>query len=245
MRWPTRILDEDAYPVGGFTSISTRGSMESLLQSQLAFMEPGAADRPDLFDIKYVRDELLYYSRDENQLLRRRRTFVLALAPDLIATRFKDADLPYQRGILLLALLVVVIRKLTEWLTTDALSFQVLFLKSDQHRNSTGPLENEMALLQTLLRKEILNGVVHIATVPEHELADQCGRRRRQSLCHCLTVAANAVACEAEETVVTQLEIAGPRPAVADPTMDLTVLESEDAIDSWGLATEHILRRWV
>src|SRR5262249_20230502 len=73
----TRILDEDTYPVGGFSSISTRGSIESLLHSQLAYMESG--ERPDLFDIKFVRDELLYYARDENQFFRRRRTFVFAL----------------------------------------------------------------------------------------------------------------------------------------------------------------------
>src|SRR5208283_2394504 len=74
---PTRVLDEDTYPVGGYSSVSTRGSIESLLHSQLAFMEKD--ERPDLFDIKYIRDELLYYSRDENQFLRRRRTFEFAL----------------------------------------------------------------------------------------------------------------------------------------------------------------------
>src|SRR5207249_190972 len=84
---PTRILDEDTYPVGGFSSLSTRGSVESLLHSQLAYMEPD--DRPDLFDIKYLRDELLYYARDENQCLRRRRTFVFALFPDLARARHK------------------------------------------------------------------------------------------------------------------------------------------------------------
>ena len=31
---PTRVLDEDTYPVGGFSSLSTRGSIESLLHSQ-------------------------------------------------------------------------------------------------------------------------------------------------------------------------------------------------------------------
>src|SRR5262245_36532818 len=36
---PTRVLDEDQYPVGGYTSISTRGTLESLLHSQLAYME--------------------------------------------------------------------------------------------------------------------------------------------------------------------------------------------------------------
>src|SRR5262249_46896104 len=39
---PTRILDEDTYPVGGFSSLSTRGSVESLLHSQLAYMEEQA-----------------------------------------------------------------------------------------------------------------------------------------------------------------------------------------------------------
>src|SRR6185295_13454635 len=101
---PTRVLDEDTYPVGGFSSLSTRGTIESLLHSQLAFMETD--ERPDLFDIKYLRDELLYYSRDENQFLRRRRTFVLALYPDLVRTRFKDAELPWQRCVLWLGLLV-------------------------------------------------------------------------------------------------------------------------------------------
>src|SRR5262249_8635385 len=71
---PTRVLDEDTYPVGGYASVATRGTIESLLHSQLAYMEK--EERPDLFDIKFLRDELLYYSRDENQFLRRRRTFV-------------------------------------------------------------------------------------------------------------------------------------------------------------------------
>ena len=81
---PTRVLDEDTYPVGGFTSLSTKGTVESLLQSQLAYMEREPELRPDLFDVKYVRDELYYYSRDENQFLRRRRTFVFCLVSLLV-----------------------------------------------------------------------------------------------------------------------------------------------------------------
>jgi vWA domain found in the FtsH ternary systems/N-terminal helical region fused to the FtsH ternary system vWA domain len=238
---PTRILDEDTYPVGGFTSLSTRGSVESLLHSQLAFMEPAGAERPDLFDIKFVREELLYYSRDENQFLRRRRTFVLALSPDLISTRFKDTELPYQRGVLLLALMTTVVHKLTEWLSTDALSFQILFLGDE----GTDPLEPERALLQTLLREEILNGSVHFGRLVPARLRNQCSLWARRSLCHCLTVATQVIPFEADETVVTQLQIAGPRPALGDATKDLTLLESEDPLDSWGLALEQVLRRWI
>src|SRR5204862_3015308 len=131
---PTPILDEDNYPVGGFTSISTRGSIESLLHSQLAFMEPD--DRPDLFDVKFLRDELLYYSRDENQFLRRRRTFVIALDADLVQTRFKDAELPWQRGVLLLAVIVGLVRKLCEGLSTEALVVDIVFFQVKEPQRS-------------------------------------------------------------------------------------------------------------
>src|SRR5262249_10106659 len=108
---PTAMTDEDTYPVGGFASISTRGTVERLLHSQLAFMDPATAPRPDLFDIKFVRDELLYYSRDENQFRRRRRSFVVVLDPDLARARFKDAELPAQRIVMVLALLVIAVRR--------------------------------------------------------------------------------------------------------------------------------------
>lgn len=239
---PTHILDEDTYPVGGFTSISTRGTIESLLHSQLAYMEPDRALQPDLFDIKFVRDELLYYSRDENQFLRRRRTFVFALAPDLVSTRFKDSELPYQRGVLLLALLTVIIHKLSEWLSTDALSFQILLLGP-----VGGPevLASEKGLLETLLREEIATGAVRVVRLPAEQLAPQCRSWARRSLCHCLTVATQAMPLEADETVVTQLQITGPRPQLADETQELTTLEAEDPFDSWSQTLEQILRRWI
>src|SRR5436309_12880096 len=119
-------------------------------------------ERPDLFDVKFVRDELLYYARDENQFLRRRRTFVFALFPDLVHTRFKDAGLPWQRGVLLLALLVVAVRKLSEWLSTDALVFEFCALTDGE----ADPLAPECDLLKTLLREPIANGPVSVERLP-------------------------------------------------------------------------------
>src|SRR5262249_54150544 len=148
MEVPTRILDEDTYPVGGFTSISNRGSVESLLHSQLAYMEPDNAERPDLLGIKFLRDELLSYARDENLFLRRRRTFIVAFDEDLVDARFKDAksDLEYQRIVMLLALVCVVVRKLTEWLSTDALTFEFIFLGEGEKE----PLAHERNLMISL-----------------------------------------------------------------------------------------------
>src|SRR5262249_40245758 len=140
-------------------------------------------ERPDLFDIKYLRDELLYYARDENQFLRRRRTFAFVLFPDLVHTRFKDADLPYQRGVLLAALLVVAVRKLSDWLSTDALTFVFFVVGQDE-------LAPELSLLRTLLQEQIDTGTVVIVEKATREQAERdCALRARRSLCHCLPVA--------------------------------------------------------
>jgi hypothetical protein len=236
---PTRILDEDTYPVGGFTSLSTRGSVESLLHSQLAYVEKD--ERPDLFDVKFLRDELLYFSRDENQLLRRRRTFVLALHPDLTTTRFKDAELPWQRGVLLLALVVVAVRKLCEWLTTDALTFEIVFVGPPDAE----PLEDEFGLFQTLLREPIANGTARLSRLPAGKVAALCAERARRSLCHCLVVSTGPMAFEADDTVVTRLRIDGPRLALGEEGEEPAVPEGDDALECWGRALELLLRQWV
>ena len=98
--------------------------------------------RPDLFDIKFVRDELFYYSRDENQFLRRRRAFVFVLFPDLIAARFKDPELPHQRIVMLQSAILALVRRLTEWLSTDAIRFEVLFVQDGEKK----PLAGEATL---------------------------------------------------------------------------------------------------
>ena len=238
---PTHLLDEDTYPVGGFTSISNRGSIESLLHSQLAYMEPEGAERPDLFDVKYLRDELLYYARDENQFLRRRRTFVFVLQPDLVTARFKDAELPYQRIVLLLAVVVALVRKLSEWLGNDALSFQVLFAGKEE------TLVAERELLRKLLREQLANktAAIHIA-VPPKKVTELCREWSRRSLCHCLLLSSAAVKpFEAEEVAVARLRIDGARPQLAESGGKLESVEGEDAMDSWGQALRTVLGWWV
>jgi hypothetical protein len=237
---PTRVLDEDTYPVGGFSSLSTRGSVESLLHSQLAYMEKD--ERPDLFDIKYLRNELLYYSRDENQFLRRRRTFVFVLHPDLIHTRFKDAGLPYQRVVLLLALLYVAVRKLSEWLSTDALTFVFYFLGTED----PAPLAPELALLKTLLHEQIETKAVVLGdkATPEQVERD-CALRGRRTLCHCLSMATTDVALAAADTVVTRLRLDAPYPAVGTADEEPAYVEAEEPMEGWEATLRHLLQLWV
>jgi hypothetical protein len=237
---PTRVLDEDTYPVGGFSSISTKGSVESLLHSQLAFMERDAEQRPDLFDVKFLRDELYYYSRDENQFLRRRRSFVFGLFPDLVRARFKDADLPAQRIVLVLGLLLTAVRKLSEWLSTDALKFEFLLVQDGEAR----PLAQEGALLEMLFREQIENGTVevrHFAEAP----GPYADRRAHRSLCHLLAVSAGGADVRTDLAIATDMTVSGPRPEVRIGYEEPTELPGDDPMESWTATLERLLMAWV
>jgi hypothetical protein len=234
---PTRAPDEGAYPVGGFASLSTRGSLESLLNSQLAYLEP---ERPDLFDVKYLRGELLYYARDENHFLRRRRTFVFALFPDLAAARFKGPDVPWQHIVLLLALVVAAVHRLTEWLGSDALAFEILFLWEGP---AGPPLAPERKLLESLLRGPIAAGKVRVNETAPAEAIRRCGLAARRGLCHTLVLATSAPRFEADGTAVASLLPEGP--SLALPGRAVAAVEWEDGLRRWARALELLLQEWV
>ncbi len=261
---PTRVLDEDTYPVGGFASISNRGSIESLLHSQLAYMEPKT--RPDLFDIKYLRDELYYYSRDENQFLRRRRSFVFICYPDLSQARFQDPDiadreLRYQRVILLTGLIHAAVQRLVQWLSQDALQFEFVF----PHEEGAFPLRLEYELLEMLFREQIENKTValhpshdHLPGAPraqineivrpgeenklnrtcsENQAIELCRERSKRSLCHCLTMSMQDHPLAIDDTVVTRLML-----NAASPTLAHAAVTDPEVMEEWHEALERLLQ---
>jgi len=233
----TRILDEDAYPVGGFSSISTKGSIESLLHSQLALLEE---TRPDLFDIKYVRDELLYYSRDENQFLRRRWTYLFALDADLTAARFKDPELPWQRLILTIGLLLAATRKLSDWLSQDALKFHFLLLvREPQHA-----LESELELLATLLSQEIEAGSVTVETLLPQLLAARCTSEARRSLCHCVVLSTSGAPFSSTFAAVTRLRIDSAVPGWSWDNEPFRI-PAEPGLAGWQMLLRQLLEAWL
>jgi len=232
----TRMMEEDTYPVGGFTSISNRGTVESLLHSQLAYMETD--DRPDLFDVKFLRDELLYYARDENQFLRQRRTFVFALAVDLVEARVKDAEAPYQRIVLLLAMLQAAVRKLTDWLSTDALRFEFVLLRG----KTPSPLEDEEGLLQMMFRDEIASGIVSIESAAKGELAGRCAAHIRKSLCHCLVISSHELALE---TAAEMSSLTCAAPVLSTPSTEPHDCPGDTPWERWEAALLELLACWV
>lgn len=236
---PTRIHDEDQYPVGGYSSIATRGSIESLLQSQLAYME--SEESPDLFDVKFVRDELFYYSRDENQFLRRRRTFVFAFFPELVSARFKDPDLPVQRIVLTLALVLALIRKLTEWLSDDALNFQIVFLQS----NANAILDHEIELMRILLREPIERGSALVSIRTAEDFAKELANWSRPSQVHALLMSPQRTGIAFDGGVLTELNVDAPRPTLFDGHGKTVELIEDDAVDYWAKLAATVLRMWL
>jgi hypothetical protein len=236
---PTRVLDEDQYPVGGYTSISTKGSIESLLHSQLAYME---TETPDLFDMKFVRDELFYYSRDENQFLRRRRAFVFALFPDLITARFKDPDLPHQRIVMIQSAILALVHRLTDWLSTDAIRFEVLFVQDGDKKS----LAEEATLMQMLLRGTIERGDGLVTWVPDRaSLISHLNQLARLSQVHALLVTTDPVEMDLENAAIAELVVDGPFPQIGGGDGVVASLEGEDAFDVWQETVLRVLQLWV
>ncbi len=237
---PTRVLDEDQYPVGGYTSIANRGSVESLLHSQLAYMEP--AESPDLFDVKFVRNELFYYSRDENQFLRRRRTFVFVFSPDLADARRKDEELPCQRIVLVCAATLALVRRLSAWLGADALRFELRFARS----GAAEPLAPEAELFAILLQEAIANGTAAISHEPSMEaIAADAERTARRAQTQVLEWAVSPAMPEPPGAVRLAIGVAEARPDLTDGFGRPVDLDADDASDSWDAAVRRVLEFWV
>lgn len=231
----TQLLTEDAYPVGGFSSISTKGTIESLLHSQLVYLERG--ERPDLFDIKFVRDELLYYSRDENQFLRRRTTLLIVLSADLVTARAKDPSLPYQRIVLTLGLLLALAMRLREWLSDEALELHVILPSAGNK-----PLAAEQDLLQLLFGDQIETGTATVECAPVERLQAIAAAHRKRSLVRTVFVSATEAPIPAGLDNAIRLLVATPQPHL-DETGQAPFWSNEPGPTAWAATLRELLER--
>ncbi|MBX2799975.1 MAG: hypothetical protein KTR31_20005 [Myxococcales bacterium] len=155
----SHLKEEDRYPAGGFSALTTAGSPENLVASELVYMEDG--DEIDLFDVRFAEGELLYYTRDESAHLRQRRNVHVALAADLVHSRVKDPDVPWQRLVIVLGILQATVQRLVEWLARAEL---VVWM----HPIGAG-LSEEADLLELVLKTWVDIGVVKIHPLPSAE----------------------------------------------------------------------------
>jgi hypothetical protein len=157
-----RMTEDEQYPTGGFSAISTSGALENLVSSELIYMERGVGPgRTDLFDLRWAEGELLYYTRDDSLFFRGRRKIVFALMPDCTRARVKDVGAGHQRLIAALGLLVVVLDRLEAWLDATALEVQWLFVTEP---DGAAPLQDEQALAEILCGPWSERGVAAVET---------------------------------------------------------------------------------
>lgn len=164
----TRLADDTLYPAGGFSAITPGGSnasIENLVTSELVYMEDGPD--VDIFTLRYVEGELLYYTRDDSVFRRHKHVIGVALGADLDDARVKDRDLPWQRLVLAFGMLVAAIRWLTEQLGDQALTIHVAFPKD--------LLGEERQIFSLLLEGEIARGAVIVDETDAIAATDKAG----------------------------------------------------------------------
>lgn len=157
----TRVADETSYPVGGYAEIASHGPLENLVSSELVYLEPEA--ELDLFDLRYVTGELLKFVRDEGVWNRPRRTLDLVLGSRLLDLRVKVASLPYQIAVMAQGALLVLVDRLVQWLSTEALSIRVWV------EDPRGDHASDAARLSIALADPIELGVVTVRTLRAKE----------------------------------------------------------------------------
>ena len=154
----------DTFPAGGFDAMSTHGILENMVRSEVAYVGVGAEDdprRPDLFDVRFVEGELLYYTRDESPLLERRRTLVVHL-DQVDRSRHKRSELPTQTLVLVQA---AVLRAHTD--LQMALGSQVVHTVIAVTGADSVAVDEERALLSMSLADDIAHRRAEVMTLAE------------------------------------------------------------------------------
>jgi hypothetical protein len=238
---PTQLEEDSAFPVGGFSSIATVGSLENLVTSELIYMEQGDDPdlRPDLFDVRFVEGELLYYARDESVAVRRKRTLVLVFDPSLVRARVLDAKEHYQRLVWALGSVTALVRKLSEWLDNEALRFELVFVR----QNAEVPLDEERNIAQLLLREFRERGQLDFLEAETTLDAIRAARATHKQRARVMLFATRMPSgLEGEAAPDTLIDASGPRPVIH--WLDGVNADSDpasEAVEAWSAATRQLL----
>jgi hypothetical protein len=235
----TQFADDTLYPAGGFTAITPAGdgaSIENLVVSELVYMEDG--EGPDVFTLRYVEGELLYYQRDDSVFRRRRHEIMVKLAPDLDDARVKDRGLPWQRLVLALGLIVAALRWLAEQLGDRALHVRLGF---PHHA-----LAEERKVIALLLEGEVARGLVTIEEISVPDAVAAAVSAGDKALADLVLVSLGAPPELPKGVRALHVELARSSPVVRELAPRHGVLEAGDgdAWTGWCEAAEDLLR-WL
>jgi hypothetical protein len=240
----TRLADDSLYPAGGFASITpggaTTGNIENLVTSELVYMED---DEPlDLFSLRYVEGELLHYTRDDSVYRRHRHLIGVVLGADLDDARVKDRDLPWQRLILALGLVVAAIRWLADQLGDESLTVHLAF--------PPRLLSEERAIVALLLEGEIARGTVVITEQPWHETVALAAAAAGTAIADVVVISTGDTPELPRGLRALHVDLAGPAPVVAELAPRPAAIHGaalEPRPDAWigWCDGAHDLLRWL
>jgi hypothetical protein len=185
---PVDAEEADRFPAGGFDAISTKGTFENLVRSEVAYVgEGGLEGGIDLFDLRFAEGELLYYTRDESPLLDARREVVFVFDRPS-EQRFKLPSLPAQTLVLTQSLSVALQQDLAR--TLGSAGARVAFAWVAEDAADREAAEEERRLLSFLLASDVAHRRVELAvhaswsTVPEAGRVVWSPRESREDLQH-------------------------------------------------------------
>lgn len=226
----SKLEDESVYPVGGFSSVTTSGSLENLVTSELIYMDPpppkGKVADVDLFDMRYVEGELLYYARDEAIFVRRRRLVILALSSDLVRTRVKDRTLPWQRIVIVLGFVLVLVKKLVELLGEEALEIRLAFLHEEGMPSALGP---EQALAELMIREWRDKGMADVLEATWDDVVTLAAASARRALVEVVHIHTGHAKKDKEQTPL------DPR------VVSVELVPEAESLEAWSEATTDVL----
>lgn len=174
MEVETDFDDDTVYPTGGFSGLTTKGSFENLVRSELVYM--GEGGDISLFDLRYVENELLFYMRNDGVMRRKRRFVHIVLDLDDIF-HFKSPGYDYPFSTLTQGLITRLTRDLLETFEEDAVTIQLHYLhrpnKSqdpDTQRRELERIQRELALVSLVLGREVRQERVVVELVDDIDL---------------------------------------------------------------------------
>lgn len=234
----TQLADDTTYPAGGFTAITSSSSanIENLVSSELVYMEDGE-DVVDLFTLRYVEGELLYYTRDDSVFRRHKHVIVFSLGQDLAEARVKDAEVPWQRLVLALGMMVSAIRWLTEQLGHEALTVHLAF--------PPRILASERELVELLLEGEVKSGTVVVSEKTPDE-AVEIAQAAKSAISDLVVVSMGAIPALPKGQRTRFISLAGPSPQSYElaPRRGDPPEPDHDPWTEWCDDTEDLLR-WL
>lgn len=160
-------------PLGGYSSLSVRGRLESLMPSQIAWLDIPIGEI-NYFQIKYRRQELLYYSRSENLLFKIKRNIYFLIDKSLKGSRKKYPELPFQSLTMLMAVFGCLWEQLKDRVSSEGLTLSLIFVGCGQE------FFGEKKLLQLLFSSEIQIGRMQIEDINAELILDWMSRILRE-----------------------------------------------------------------